>query len=75
MRTEPSSLAEIQIAHKHDASSNADAAVTIAADVDHIHVIDRIFWSYSGTPTAGRLTVSVGGTVVFDHDIRTAGPG
>ncbi len=60
---------------KNDASSNADASATLAADADNFWAIDWIGWGYDGTPTGGRLTVTIGSTVVFDIPITAGGPG
>jgi hypothetical protein len=57
-------------------TANANATVTYAAVANRSHVIDGIFWSYTGgTLTTGRVTVTVGGTTVFDTDITAVGPG
>lgn len=66
--------AQPQFASKLDASANAAASVTIAADPDQFWVLDWIAWSYDGTPS-GSLTVSIGGTVVFEVDVITGGQG
>ena len=56
---------------KHDASANAAAAITVAG----ANFVDWVAWSYSGTPTAGGITISVDGSVIFNHDITVGGPG
>src|SRR6267378_1501903 len=38
-------------------------------------VVRKLFWSYSGTPTGGRLTLSDGTGNFLDWDITAAGPG
>lgn len=59
------------------ASANAGAAtvITIAAVTDQFWVLDWIAWSYATTPTAGGITVTIGGVLVFDLSIPAAGDG
>lgn len=59
----------------HAPAANNPAIVTYAAQVNLAHSIDAIMWSYDGTPTGGRLTVTDGGTTVFDVEITSGGPG
>lgn len=54
---------------------NVAAVHTIAADANQFWVIDSIEWSYDSVPTGGRLSITIGGTLVFDVDITAAGPG
>lgn len=56
-------------------SAGTDAVVTIAADANEFWAIDWISWSYSADPVGGRLTVTIGGTVVWEVDITVGGPG
>lgn len=63
------------IIKKHDAAANADATATLAADSAQFWVVDEITWSYSAAPTGGRLTVTLGSTVIVDIDITAGGPG
>lgn len=56
-------------------ASNAAATITLAASGDNRHVLPRLVWSYSATPTNGTLTVTSGGTTVLSVDIPVAGPG
>ncbi len=57
-------------------SSNTDAVLTFsAAGAGIAHLLGKIVWSYSGTPTGGRLTVKDGSSVVLDVDVTAAGPG
>lgn len=60
---------------KNDAAANADAVITLAAIADEIHVLDQLWFSYSATPTAGRLTITIGGVTKLDLDITQSGPG
>ncbi len=57
--------------------SNAAATITYAAVAGFAHVLGcGITFSYSGTPTGGRLTIEDGsGTVVYDVDISASGAG
>lgn len=61
------------------AGANTNAVLTIAAEADEIHVLDMLWFSYTdgtaGASPVGRITISIGGTVVFDHDITSSGPG
>ena len=67
--------AHVQVDTKHDASANAAAVITIAADAENFWAISRIDWSYSGTPTGRKLTVEFGSTKLLDIDIRSSGHG
>lgn len=60
---------------KTDASANADAVITLAAMADEIHVLDQLWFSYSGTPTGGRLIITIGGVTKLDLDVTQSGPG
>lgn len=64
-----------KVAQKLDASANADAVVTVPAKQTEFWVLDWLAWSYSGSPTGGKVTVSIGGTVLFEVDITDDGPG
>lgn len=62
--------------NRHYPSANTDAVVTYAAVSGKAHGIQKIWYSYDSTPTNGRIYVEDGsGTVVFDQDIATSGPG
>jgi|ERR1051326_2029544 hypothetical protein len=51
------------------------AAKTYAADSTGMHVISQILYSYSTTPTGGRLTVEDGsGNYIVDVDLPAGGP-
>jgi hypothetical protein len=67
--------ATARFAGKFDAAANAAAVITVDASPDEFWVIDSIGWSYSNTPTGGRLVAAIGGTVLIDTDIGTGGPG
>lgn len=60
---------------KADASANADAVISLAAVADEIHVLDQLWFSYSGAPTGGRLTIAIGGVTKLDLDVTQSGPG
>lgn len=60
----------------YETESHANVVLTYAADANHVHLCDYAIWSYSATPTGGRLTVEDGsGNIVQDVDITAAGPG
>lgn len=73
MRMSPNTISDVSHA-KHLPAANTDAVVTIAAAAGERWVLDRIDWSYDGTPT-GRLTIAFGGTTILDIDIIAGGPG
>jgi hypothetical protein len=58
-------------------AANTNAVITLAAPgAGKVNVISGVAWSYSGNPTGGRLKIEdVSGTIVFDIDIITGGPG
>ncbi len=58
----------------HVPAAATAAIVSESAVVGTRYVIHNIQWSYSATPTNGRLTVS-DGTTRLDLDITAAGPG
>lgn len=58
-----------------NAAANANAVVTVAADVNEFWLIDAIGWSYSGAPTGGRLVAAIGGVTLIDIDVLVGGPG
>jgi hypothetical protein len=54
-------------------SSNTAAVLTYAALAERKHVLYQIDYSYDGAPTAGALTVTLGGVTVFSLDVVAAG--
>lgn len=60
--------------HLTGTASSADVTLTIAASEDEFWVIDWITWSYQSDPTAGALSVTIGGTLVYQIDIKVGGP-
>ena len=56
-------------------SEDTIADITVSADGDHFWAIDMIAWSYSADPTNGKLSISFGGTLIFEVDITKGGPG
>lgn len=57
-------------------SANAAVAITLAAVTGKRHYLAMVLWSYSDTPTGGRLTVSgLDNSETLDIDIVAAGPG
>jgi hypothetical protein len=58
-------------------ATNTNAVITLAAPgAGKVNVLSGVAWSYSAAPTGGRLKLEdVSGTIVFDIDITSAGPG
>jgi hypothetical protein len=58
-------------------ASNTNAVITYAAGAAGVrHCIGGVAWSYSASPTGGRLKIEDGsGNIVFDIDITAGGPG
>ncbi len=48
---------------------NAPAVITLTADPNHRHELSGVFYSYSGAPTGGLLTVAVAGSTVREWHI------
>lgn len=59
----------------HVPNANTAAVVTLAATAGWAWIVERIVWSYSATPTGGRLTIVETETTVLDIDITSGGPG
>jgi len=60
----------------HAPASNTAAVVTkAAAGAGVCNVIDGIAWSYDAAPTNGGLTITDGGSTVFQVAVTAAGPG
>lgn len=68
MRLTPVSGAKVTSQTNTEAANTA-VVITLAADADETHVLHGIQCSYSATPTGGGITVSIGGSDVFDFDI------
>lgn len=71
----PAEIASIKWVPTVTGSANADVTATLPASANDYWVVRRVVWSYSDTPTGGRLTVTIGSTVVLDIDITNGGPG
>ena len=59
----------------HVPAAATAAVLTFAAEPDAAHVVREVTWSYSASPTGGRLTIADGSDTIFDIDITAAGPG
>lgn len=59
----------------HVPAANTAAIVTLAATAGKQHLVLGCQWSYSTSPTGGRLTVTVNAVTKFDIDITAGGPG
>ena len=56
------------------AAAGSAAVITIPAVAGQFWVIDWISASYAATPTAGLLTIHIGGVLVYQVDITASGP-
>ncbi len=74
MLSVPETTARPIFASKLDASTGADAAITVSADAAEIWSLDWVHYSYH-LAGAGKLTISIGGTVVWEVNVTAAGPG
>jgi len=59
----------------HFPAANTAAVITLAALVDQRWVVYAIQYSYSGTPTGGKLTMTKAAITTFEVDILAGGPG
>lgn len=61
-------------------SDNADATATISAVTGANGQVNKLegvmaTWSYSGTPTGGKVTIKRGTTTIDEVDVTASGPG
>jgi hypothetical protein len=58
-------------------SANGAAILTLTAPTDATkrRAFDALHWSYSATPTGGRLQITSGTQPSYDVDITAGGPG
>lgn len=74
MRLPPNMNSEqLRVAAHIGVADDTACVVTIAASTTEQWVIDKVICSYDGTPTAGRLTVAIGGVTKCAVDITAAG--
>lgn len=59
----------------HAPAANTAAIITLAATTGKQHMVLGVQWSYSVSPTGGRLTIVDGSTTIVDLDISGSGPG
>ena len=59
----------------HAPAADTAAVITLAAAANTQHFINGVQWSYSTSPTAGRLTITVNAVTVFDVSVTGSGPG
>jgi hypothetical protein len=59
----------------HRPAAATAAIVTLAAVARMRHIVHYVAWSYDTTPTGGKLTITKGGTVVWEVAITASGPG
>jgi len=57
------------------AITNVNAVATIPAVPGEFHAIVSVHWSFAGAPTAGMLTITFGGVIVYEVHIGATGPG
>jgi hypothetical protein len=77
-RTREGRSRNVESGQKHStatAAGNTDVVLTVPAAEGEIHILDALWFSYSATPTAGRLTISIGGVTVLDQHVTGAGLG
>lgn len=63
---------------KATASAGASATLTIAAEADEIHILDRLWFSWSGVgalAATGTITITVDGDEIFNQDVANSGIG
>lgn len=56
-------------------SANVGVSVTLVGKRDLRHHVQQLTWSYSGTPTGGRVTLSGLEGDTLDYDVTAGGPG
>ena len=59
----------------HGSAVNAPVTVTIPGENRRRRSLSKILFSYSATPTGGRVTVTIEGEIPLSHAITAAGPG
>ena len=57
------------------AAANTAVVITLAAQTGYRHYLVQLIWSYSATPTGGRVTITGLKGDDYDWDITAAGPG
>ena len=63
-------------ANYHNPAADTAAVVTrAAAGSGTFNVLGGIYWSYSGDPTAGGITIKDGATTVFSVGVTSGGTG
>lgn len=68
------SLLDIKLASKLDAGAATAATVTVTAVTGFRYAAHKVYWSYTGDPTGGKITIT-GGIANFELDITKSGPG
>lgn len=68
-------LIKLKSSNYATAAANTAVVVTVAALPSQQHVLAGVAWSYSATPTGGKLTIADGSTTVLEVDITAGGPG
>lgn len=59
----------------HQPIANTAAVATISATSGGRIKAKKVMWSYSATPTGGKLTIASASTTIHEVDIPAAGPG
>jgi len=70
-----SSAVQMNSADTATAAADTAVAITYAATASVAHKFRKLVWSYSEDPTGGALTITDGGTTVFQINITAGGPG
>jgi hypothetical protein len=63
------------LSEQQTSADNGAATITLAAVASRAHFVHHLQWSYNGSPSGGRLFITVAGVTKFDVDVTTGGPG
>jgi hypothetical protein len=58
--------------NKATAAANTAVTVTLAAVAGESHRLTYLAYSYSASPTGGQITITDGGTTIFDLDVTSS---
>lgn len=57
------------------AAANTAVTITLPSVSNVVRILNNLWFSYSGTPTGGGVTITIDGVTFLDLDITTGGPG